>query len=489
MVPDDSGHGVAALAVSGVVARLLDFGYRISLVRLAGPELVGVFRIIFPIFGTLAALVGGGIPPAVANLIAQKHKARDESGIRHVMRMGLYITAGLGSAVAMVVMFTARFMATTVAREPRVSLGLVAIAPAVAIIPVSGVFRAYFQGTAHLMIPAWSQLVEEIAQVTAGLALVTVLVPHGQEMAVGAMAAAVTVSELAGLVVLRTAYRPAHAPPVGTAVAPLRETPPAGTLLHGTPPARTPPGAAVGDDLRYMVRFALPMTASRLLGSLSGTIGAILVPARLLAAGYTHSEAMTMFGQLTGMAGTVAYFPLTLSFAVAYAMVPQVAAAVHGSRRRVKEAVERAVRLSAAIALPSMVVMALLPAPLMRLFFGTTDAATLLLILAVGSPMAHLDMVMTSALQALGRPGVAFRNFLVGEAVNLGGIWLATGRHGGGIAGVAAAGVVATAIEAVLDYMAVNRAIGRKVSLAVAARPAVYAAGLAFILAVWHAWF
>lgn len=457
-MPDGWGGGVAALAVTGVVARLIDFGYRVALVRLAGPELVGVFRVIFPIFGTLSALVGGGIPPAVANLVARKHKTNDDEGVRRVVQLGLYLTAALGAGMALAVMFAARWLADVVVHEPRVASGLLAIAPALAIVPVSSVFRAYFQGTARLVVPAWSQLVEELAQVTAGLGLVYLMAPRGPAAIVAAMGASVTMSELAGLMVMQAAYR--------------------------LPPA----AASWGDDFSYILRFALPMTASRVLGSISGSVSALLVPARLTKQGYTHSAAMSLYGQLTGMAGTVASFPVTISFAVVYAMVPQVAASASSPRRRAKAALERAIGLTAMVALPAMVVMTLAARPLMKLFFGDTAGSQLLVILALASPMSHLDMVMTSALQALGKPGVAFRNFLLGEALNLGGIWLCTGRPQWGVAGVALAGAVATAVEAVFDYMAVNRVIGRRVSLAGALRPAAYAAGLGLLLVFWRLW-
>ena len=133
------------------------------------------------------------------------------------------------------------------------------------------------------------------------------------------------------------------------------------------------------------------------------------------------------------------------------------------------------------LAFPAAVLMAFLAPPLMTAFFGSDEAAGLLVIMAVGSPFMHLDLVMTSALQGLGRPGVALGNFFVGEVVGLAGILAATARPGWGIAGVALATVISTAIEATMDYLAVARTVGALPSLKVLRAP-VLAAGIAYFL-------
>ncbi|KAF6588115.1 oligosaccharide flippase family protein, partial [Paenibacillus sp. EKM208P] len=68
-------HGAIILLAAGIINRILGFIPRIALPRIIGPEGVGLYQQGYPFFIVLVTLITGGIPLAVAKLVAEAETA------------------------------------------------------------------------------------------------------------------------------------------------------------------------------------------------------------------------------------------------------------------------------------------------------------------------------------------------------------------------------------------------------------------------------
>ena len=64
--------GTFILAVTGLVTRVIGFVYKIFLSNLLGAEMLGIYQLVFPVFGICYTLFAAGIEPAVSQMIAAK---------------------------------------------------------------------------------------------------------------------------------------------------------------------------------------------------------------------------------------------------------------------------------------------------------------------------------------------------------------------------------------------------------------------------------
>ena len=96
--------------------------------------------------------------------------------------------------------------------------------------------------------------------------------------------------------------------------------------------------------LRELCTMALPLTCNRILLSICQSAEAILIPMKLRDFGYTNSDALSVYGILTGMVFSTILFPCVLSNSLSVMLLPAISEA--NSRNRtdlIKKAEDNAI--------------------------------------------------------------------------------------------------------------------------------------------------
>ena len=93
---------------------------------------------------------------------------------------------------------------------------------------------------------------------------------------------------------------------------------------------------------KNLLSLAIPLTANRLLGSIFTSLESLLIPLSLRAFGYTASDALSVYGILTGMVFSTIMFPAVLSNSLSVMLLPAISnACARGRVDLVRHAVRR----------------------------------------------------------------------------------------------------------------------------------------------------
>ncbi len=405
--PQSFLRGAFILAVAGLVVKLLGAFYRIPFTRLVGSEGVGLYQMVYPIYITLIALSTSGVPIAISMLVAEKAARGDRFGARQVFLLALVFLSLFGLLLALGLYHSAHYLAKSVLGDTRAYYSLVSIAPAVLVISVASAFRGYFQGWQLMWPTAISEVVEQCIRVVTVLWAAYVLLPRGVEFAAAGAAFGAFTGGCGGLLVL-----------VCLALwfegGPRRQIGPRGwrrvlSLLDGA-----------GQLLKRLLTFALPISACSMVMPLVQAIDAIIIPHRLQVAGYSFHQATAMFGELSGMAGTLVYLPAIFSVSLAVSLVPNIAAAVaRGRTREINQGVATAIRITILFCLPAAVGLVVLATPLTTLLFADRRAGVVTAWLAPTAFFSGLQQTSSGVLQGLGRTWSPVLNLLAGCLVKI----------------------------------------------------------------------
>ena len=79
---------------------------------------------------------------------------------------------------------------------------------------------------------------------------------------------------------------------------------------------------------KNLLSLAIPLTANRLLGSIFTSLESLLIPLSLRAFGYTASDALSVYGILTGMVFSTIMFPAVLSNSLSVMLLPAISNAL-----------------------------------------------------------------------------------------------------------------------------------------------------------------
>ena len=202
----------------------------------------------------------------------------------------------------------AHFLAGSILHEPRAYYPILAVAPAIFFAGLMSVFRGYFQGQQWMMPTAVSQVIEQLFRVTAVLILAFLLFPRGLEYAAAGATFGAVVGGIIGLIVLIIFYWS------------YQKNNKAENIRYG-------PSSSL-ELAREMIHLAIPVSFGAVVLPLVQMLDAIIVPGRLIAIGYTTSQATSLYGQLSGMAAVLISLPTIFTISIATSLVPAVSEAL-----------------------------------------------------------------------------------------------------------------------------------------------------------------
>lgn len=426
-------RGALILMIGSVLSRILGFIYRICIVRLLGPEGIGLYEMVFPAITLILVLTTAGIPVALAKLIAGDFARGHRRKVAAILRVSLLILVATGILFPAVLIYTAPWLVPKVFSDPRAYWPFMHLIPALFFVSISSVLRGYFQGINFMLPLATGQLLEQVIRIVMGIGLVSWLLPYGVEFGAAGLSLAVVVGEAAGLAVLVVYFW--------------------GTRLQVTSPkSQTEPAIEGRLIIRELLSLATPVTMSRVVSSLMLSAKAIVIPNRLQLAGATLEQATQLYGILSGMAMSLVNFPSVITGSLSSVLLPATAAAIAKKEfKAVELRINQAFKLTVLTALPFTLWFILLGEPLTLAFFNNREAAIPLKILAPGCVFFYLQQTSSGMLYGMGQMKTLFINSLIGNSVSLLVTYVLTGMPALGIKGAALGILVGTLITCMLN--------------------------------------
>ncbi len=371
-----------------VCERGLGFLYRIVLARFLGAEGLGLYQVALSLFALFLTLGTGGIPITVSRFISKSKAERNPLGEGRAVSSGLVLALCL--TLPFVLLFTLfPSLATPLFSDERgipvfriFMLGLCFSA-------LYAVFRGSFWGNKRFLLPSILELAEESVMVIAGVLLLRNAASPSQG------------AQLAAWAVVLSYLFSFTASSIGFFMG-------GGKLAK---PKKT---------LKPLLSATLPITSVRAGSSLVASTVAVLLPVMLMRAGANESEALTLFGILTGMAIPVLFIPSTIIGSLALVLVPELSEDYYGKRyARLYQNLARGLTVS------------LLVACFLTPFFYAVGEE--LGVLAFSEPLAgefirkgsfillpmSLTMISTSILNSMGCEKQTFVFYFIGEGAML----------------------------------------------------------------------
>ncbi|MEI7025277.1 stage V sporulation protein B [Paenibacillus sp. y28] len=398
-------HGTMILLAAGIINRILGFVPRIALPRMIGAEAVGLYQMSYPFMIMVLTVITGGVPLAIAKLVAEAEARGDDKHIRNIMRTALLLTMMLSLIFTAFCIIAAPWITTRLLTDSRVYWTFMCMTPMIIIVGISSIYRGFFQGK-HNMIPtAASQIAETIVRIAAMLGFAYMLLPYGLDKAAAGAMLGVLCGEICGMLVLLW-----HAANKG------RSAP------EQPAPARIPSSPVSGEAsiLRRMLKIAIPVTASKLVGSVSYSLELVMIVQSLAVAGVASTVATAQYGMLSGMVIPVLLLPSALTFSLSVSLIPSLSeASASGDMITIHKRLHQSLRLALVTGAPFAVIMFVLAEPLCYYLYHNLEIAPMLQLMAPAALFMYFQAPLNATLQALDRPGTALLNTFIGSAVKL----------------------------------------------------------------------
>lgn len=436
--------GAAILALTGLAARGIGAIFRIVLAAILGDEGIGLFMYAYPIYSTLLILSTAGIPVAVSKIMAEKIALHDYLEALRVFKVAFTILTITGLGITLVLALGAELFASLVIRDMQAVYPLLAISPAIFFVTIMAALRGFFQGQQNMVPTAASQMLEQLVRVVFSLILVFILLPVGLEYAAAGASSGAAAGGLAGLILLAILYRNRR-----------RDL----DALARKQGSHEP--APVKKIISRLFGLAVPVTIGGLVIPLMSLIDLVIVPRQLQAAGFDLESSRALYGQLTGMAGPVVYFPNVVALALSISLVPVISEALTlGNKIMTQNRSAVAIKLTVLFSVPASVGLFLLAEPVTLLLYNNAEAGYSLAYLSWSVVPLCLYVTTTGILQGLGKPILPALNMFYGGIVKIILAWFLTAVPALNVGGAAIATVAGVSMAAALNLFHVARYTG-----------------------------
>lgn len=384
------------LGFAGMFAKFLGLFFRWPLQMIMGDEGVGYYQMSYPLYLCFIS-VASGIPVAVSKLVSEYNAVGNNKKVVQVLKEAMELMFVLGVGFTAICLIFSKQMVYLFRWDEKSYYAFICMLIAPIFIAIMSPLRGFFQGLQNMTPTAISQVLEQIGRVVVGVGLAVVLLPKGLEYAAGGAALGAAAGGMAGGAYLIAKYRKAR-----------RE------FYIGK----------VENDSSVMqgvIHTAIPISVGAAVGSIMALIDSMLVPRKLLEAGFTSRQATIMYGQLSAKASILVNVPLTLSMALCASLVPIIAESYSLKKsNELKSKIDMSLKISMVIGLPSFMGLYMLAQPILNLIFpGQSQGCKILQYLAISIPFIIISQTSTSILQGVGTVYKPVINLAVGCAVKV----------------------------------------------------------------------
>ena len=435
-------HGTALLALATAVVKVIGALYKIPLNAIIGEQGFGYFNTAYEIYNVLLMISTAGLPVAMSRMISQASSLGHYRQVRKIYSTARGIFLGLGIVGAVLMTVFCRQLAAF-QEQPDAWAAIGALGPSAFLICLMSTYRGFFQGQSNMKPTSISQVLEAFVKLIVGIVAAVVLLMWTSSipLAAGGAILGVTISCVASSLYLNIVFRKAYKDMPQSD----EETDSTGTIAKG------------------LLAIAVPIT----IGSAGLQILTVLetkIYMGQILEFLTQEQADIQKG-IYNMTQTIFNMPCAFITPITISIIPAITAQITtGDGLGAKKTEESAARVTALIAMPCAIGLAVMAEPVTALLGGYTGeklalATQLMTVLGICIIFNAAVLLTNAIMQAHGHVNLPVVNMFVGGFVKLGAVFLLTGNPNIGIIGTPIGSLLCYLTITVLNLITVRRVL------------------------------
>ncbi|RXI50584.1 stage V sporulation protein B [Clostridium tetani] len=379
------------LTFSNLITGILGFIFSIILSHKLGAEGMGLYGLIMPIYDLFICLISGGMIAAISKVSAEYFSKGDFKNLNKTIDVSIAFDILWGFFVAVIVFFTSTFIGKYALKDTRSILSIKVICPAMLFITISSILKGYFYGISKVKIPAFIDVFEKTLRIFFLILIVSAFSLKKTESTVTAAYITLTIGEFVSTFLLYIAY-----------------------IIHKKKLNFGYRHEGKAQLLFNVLSVSFPLCLTGFLTTLLFTLSTILIPRRLLAAGFTYNAALSLMGKFSGMSLNIIFFPMVIIHSISTILIPNLSQTVSNKNYwAVEDRINQVLRISLLLGLSTTIICLTIPKSLGNLFYKRNDLGNYISFACLSAPFLYLSATSHGILNGLGKPGVILRNSLI----------------------------------------------------------------------------
>ena len=438
--------GAVLLTVCALVGKVIGAFYRIPFAMIVGPEGVGLYQLVYPLYALMLTISTSGLPSSISKLLSKSYAQNNHFQAKKYFQYSMIIILLL-SSVGFVLILTLSSTISSLQGNQNATFCYVAISPAILFSGVVAGFRGYFQSQENMLPTAISGLIEQVCKVAVGLLLAYMLKSKGIVVATIGAIAGVTASELVAAIYMFISF-----------VVTNRKIP---QILTQSKLEKTK-----RQMIKDILKISIPIALGGLIMPLTMVIDSTLI-VRILTKTISSQNATTLFGMQSGVVGSLVNLPIVASIAVQAILLPRITREkTQNKTESVQKTIKNAIFFVLIVAIPCAIVYFVFSNQIISLLYAKSFSAEQITICAKILQIATLNIVALSAaqtsagiLQGLGHVNIPVISLAVGAVIKVAGVVVLVSNPSIGIYGAEISDIICFAVVSLINSVVIHKHI------------------------------
>lgn len=369
------------LTISNIITGTLTFSFSMILSRKIGPEGMGLYQLVMPVYAMFLCVTGGGITISVSKIAAEKKASGKLNELYRTINVIFIFEVFFSIIITGIVVIMSGVIARNFLSDRRAALSILAFCPALIIISLSSSLKGAYYGLQRVLEPALIDICEKIVRISFMCIFVNLTKNMSLEITTASAVLSLSFGEFTSFMLFLFCYRNFK---------------------------KKNHSYCKSDNsfqlLFDVLKLAFPLAVNGILSTFFGTVSAVLIPKRLQYAGIQYNKALSIFGKLDGMANTIAFYPTVVLSSVNILLIPLISEAVASKKETaVTRKINTALRIASVVSFSSTAIMLAMPYKLGMFFFKDMYVGELLKMISYGIPIFYLEITGYAILNGMGK--------------------------------------------------------------------------------------
>ena len=396
--------GTLSLTASAIIVKLIGLFYKIPIASFLGDEGMGYFNSAYTVYAFFYLLCTAGVPKAVMILISEAKARGRECDQKKIFRIAIILFLSVGTVLTLLFMIFAHPISHLIGNSGSY-LTMVAIAPSIIFVALSGVIRGYLSANTRLLDIAVSQVVEGGGKLGVGLILAGLGKRWNLDLkCISSLTIfGVTFGSVIGLVYLLVCLK---------------------TCKTNNKIGQNGIYIKAGEIIKRILAISLPITLSAALMSITNLIDLGLIMRSLVKIGYSESTASALYGNYTTLAVPMLNLAMSIISPISIAFLPILTRCIVSSDKDgFKRAEKSAISFCQILAAPMMIGLMVYSSEILTMLFKSSETrigAKLLCFIAPSIFFYSLLLIVNTVLEAAGKVRAPLVAMTIGSIVKIG---------------------------------------------------------------------
>ncbi|MDD4843090.1 MAG: polysaccharide biosynthesis protein [Anaerotignum sp.] len=401
--------GTLILTAANLITKFMGFFYRVFMSNAIGAEGMGLYQLILPIYILTWSITSAGFTTTISRLSAQENVLGQSGNIGRIVKQSILLSIMISFIVSGCLFLFADQIALGILKDARAALSLRLLSFAIPFMSAGSCFRGFFIGMQNALVPAFSQVLEQAIRILTIYLLAGIFVPMGLTYACCAAVAGIVLGEFLSFIFVIISY----------------------IRFKRRKKMIKKPTFSTYATCNMILAMALPLSATKIAASLLSTTENILIPRQLQLYGQNAKEALSAYGELTGMAMPLILLPSACLMAASISLVPEISeACAVKQNQRISRTVSVTFLFTFMIGIGAAALFAVFPREICYIVYNRQGLGELLFPLAFLCPFLYAQTTAHGLLNGMGEQLFLFRNNLITSVITISGIWFFMPRYG-----------------------------------------------------------